>query len=372
MHRVALAHRCRVRKTSVCSIVEELRGDGLVVPDDPCRPRSPVRLSPEGPAAIAAALDPDAVHVARVQLDGSLRSPRTVPLPRPATPETVLELLGECLRPLLAGAGGALLGAGLAMPGLVDPGTGVCLQAANLPGWRDVPVGARLESALGVPVFVDNDVRCHLWDAAWCDRRLAEGDSLAYVEVAAGVGGALVLDGRPVLGAGCAAGEFGHVPVPDNARACRCGRVGCVETLCSLPALLAEIAPLRPNLPPFGTAEDLGRAAAEEPVVMNVLDRSMRILGRALAGALAFVAPRALLFGTPSLALSRALQPLLARQLARDLGEARGARLSILPVVADGRTLLRGVGGRVIADWMDRGELAYLKATTLTQEGGIG
>jgi len=123
---------------------------------------------------------------------------------------------------------GALRKIGVSAPGPLDPGTGIVLGAPNLPGWNNVPMQARLEEALGVPTRLDNDANA----AALAEWRFGAGKgtrNMAYLTMSTGVGGGLILNGKPYRGEGCLAGELGHVPVEWNGRPCNCGQRGCLE-----------------------------------------------------------------------------------------------------------------------------------------------
>ena len=126
------------------------------------------------------------------------------------------------------GAGGKLIlaGVGVGSPGTIE-GAGVT-SARNLPGWEGTfPLASTLESALGCRVAVGNDVQV----ATDAEFKLGAGrlySSLLGVFWGTGVGGGLILDGRPWTGRG-GAGEIGHVVVEIDGARCTCGRRGCME-----------------------------------------------------------------------------------------------------------------------------------------------
>ena len=113
---------------------------------------------------------------------------------------------------------GRVIGVGVAVPGLA---TGTRLLDATMLGWREVelaPVGA------GLPVVAGNDATM----AAVAEARARPGvGALLHLVLEVGIGGALVLDGRPLQGAGGLAGEFGHLPFGDPTEVCGCGAHGC-------------------------------------------------------------------------------------------------------------------------------------------------
>ena len=123
---------------------------------------------------------------------------------------------------------GALGGVGVGSPGDADEKTGVVSDARNLPGWiGPFPLGEHLSGQFGVPVRIGNDVQV----AVQGEFELGAGkefDTILGVWWGTGVGGGLILDGKPWLGRG-AAGEIGHVVVKRGGARCTCGRRGCME-----------------------------------------------------------------------------------------------------------------------------------------------
>jgi glucokinase len=120
----------------------------------------------------------------------------------------------------------ALAGIGVGSPGSVQEGN--VTGAGNLPGWEGTyPLAAVLERDLGCRVSLGNDVRV----ATLAEFKLGAGrlyESLLCVSWGTGVGGGLILEGRPWIGRG-SAGEIGHVVVEIDGALCTCGRRGCME-----------------------------------------------------------------------------------------------------------------------------------------------
>ncbi|ROS76999.1 ROK family transcriptional regulator [Cellulomonas sp. PhB143] len=178
------------------------------------------------------------------------------------TGEDLVDFVTRFVRRLTASATQPVLGVGLGSPGVIDA-TGHVIEAPNR-GWYQVPLAAELSDRLGLPVHVANDANI----AALAEFTFggAEGSGFMVVTVGAGVGAGVVVDGSPVRGHGYAAGEIGHVTVdPDSDRTCGCGRVGCLETVVSVPALRRATA-------------GLGREGS---------DAALASAGRVLGGALA-------------------------------------------------------------------------------------
>src|SRR5436190_14037713 len=106
-----------------------------------------------------------------------------------------------------------LAGIGVAVVGIVRRDDGVVATAPNL-GWRDVPLAARLAEALQVtaPIVVANEA--DLGALAEHRRGAARGyDDIVFVSGEVGVGGGIIIGGRPLTGVAGFAGEIGHVTV---------------------------------------------------------------------------------------------------------------------------------------------------------------
>ncbi len=151
--------------------------------------------------------------------------------PTQGGPPAVVKEVGEALREAAGQAGvetSALRGVGIGSPGSIDKEAGTVSNARNLPDWEGTyPMGPKLGDALGTRVFVGNDVQV----ATEAEFRLGAGKpfkSLLGVFWGTGVGGGLILSGRPWLGRG-GAGEIGHMVIKIDGARCTCGRKGCLE-----------------------------------------------------------------------------------------------------------------------------------------------
>lgn len=104
-----------------------------------------------------------------------------------------------------------VIGVGIGSAGQVDATSGTMLDAVeNLVGWAGTPVSERVGAALGLPVFIDNDVRA----MALAETRLGAAQAYRHVlclTVGTGIGSAIVLDGALWHGAHASAGEIGYL-----------------------------------------------------------------------------------------------------------------------------------------------------------------
>lgn len=165
--------------------------------------------------------------------DGTILSYRRTPTPH--GPDAALDALAGLCRGALSDARAAtsdVAALGIGCGGPLDRAAGVVISPVNLPGWRDVAVVERLGGILGLPAAVDNDATAAAVAEAWWGAG-AGLRSLLYLTISTGIGGGIVLDGRPYRGAGGNAGEFGHASVAYDGPACRCGNRGCLENVAS-------------------------------------------------------------------------------------------------------------------------------------------
>jgi len=171
------------------------------------------------------------VAVLVVDADDAVRAHRSVPAAS-SEPDEAIAQIAAVIREAVGDAGGALAdvaAVGLGVPGRVDSTTGDVTFAVNL-GWQHLPLGRRLETVLGIPCVVENDVRAA---AVGLHRGGAYGgvDDLIYLGIGTGISAGVVLDGRLHRGVRGMAGEIGHVVLDPDGLPCACGLRGCFETI---------------------------------------------------------------------------------------------------------------------------------------------
>jgi glucokinase-like ROK family protein len=213
-----------------------------------------------------------------------------------------------------AGVPNKRLGAvGVCVPGLVDFDAGICLLAPNL-GWKDVDVRTPLESALKVPVFVHNTAQA----AAVAESVEGAGQGAAnmvLLYVGSGIGAGIISDGRLFHGASGIAGEIGHCRMVGATAKCNCGKIGCLETVATGPAIVeaaqkALAGGAKSSLPSKGlTAEAIADAAAAgDKLAVQLLANAGRELGTAASWLVNMLNPELLLIGG---GLAQAGEPLI-------------------------------------------------------------
>jgi glucokinase len=235
------------------------------------------------------------------------------PTPSSGGPDDVAREMAAALREAAAQADLGtrdLAGVGVGSPGDADEGTGVVSDARNLPGWdRSFPLGERLSNDLGTLVRIGNDVQV----AVQGEFELGAGrefQTVLGVWWGTGVGGGLILDGRPWIGRG-AAGEIGHMVVKRGGARCTCGRKGCMEAYAGRGAM--ELKARREvkrgaKTELFRIMEERGRDRLTsgiweralkhgDDLATQLIDRAVKALGAGIASAVNLLDPEAVIIG---------------------------------------------------------------------------
>ncbi len=235
------------------------------------------------------------------------------PTPTEGGPEDVAAQMAESLQQAAREAGiatSALAAVGVGSPGEVDGATGVVSQARNLPGWEGAfELGRWLTKSLGAPTSVGNDVQV----ATDAEAQLGAGrdyGSLIGVFWGTGVGGGVILNGKPWLGRG-SAGEIGHMVVKKGGARCTCGRRGCLEAYAGRAAMEIKArgehdSGRHTSLFKIMKKHDRDRLTsgiwaralkAKDPLAERLIDRAVEALGAGIASAVNLLDVEAVIIG---------------------------------------------------------------------------
>ena len=253
------------------------------------------------------------IQTAVIGARGKAYGEARAPTPTSGGPEDVAAAMAAAMREAAGEAGvetGDLAGVGVGSPGDADEKTGNVSSARNLPGWEGTfPLGDVLSKELGTKVRIGNDVQV----ATEAEFRLGAGKpykTLIGVFWGTGVGGGLVLDGKPWLGRGAAA-EIGHMVVKRGGAKCPCGRKGCLEAYAGRAAMEAEARREHEN----GTKTDLFKLMRKhdrdrltsgiweraldhgDKLTEKLIDRAIEALGTGIASACNLLDPEAVIIG---------------------------------------------------------------------------
>ena len=130
---------------------------------------------------------------------------------------------------------------GISTAGQVDSKKGMIVYATDsIPGYTGVQIKQIIESEIGVPCAVENDVNSAALGEAYFGAAKGE-DNFLCLTYGTGIGGAIFLEGKLFKGNGCSAGEFGHFVTHAGGESCTCGGCGCYEAYASSGALVRAV-----------------------------------------------------------------------------------------------------------------------------------
>jgi glucokinase len=258
---------------------------------------------------LVAAIDVGGTKIAGalVGTDGRLLARVQRPTPAKEDAETVMGAVAAVLAELRGarrdGTGplwDRVTGVGIGSAGPVDTVAGT-VSPVNVPGWRGFPLADRVrELSGGLPTVLAGDGVAMTAAEHWQGAARGVRDALCMV-VSTGVGGGLVLDGRPHPGPSGNAGHIGHISVDLDGEDCPCGGRGCVERLASGPSIVrhARAQGWRPGTGPGGdTAAGVAAAArAGDPAALAAFDRAARALAAGIAAVATLVEIRVAVVG---------------------------------------------------------------------------
>lgn len=157
-------------------------------------------------------------------------------------PDAVIERIARCVRDAIDEADldpKQVRGIGIGAPGSVEGESGTVLFAPNL-DWRDVPLKKRLEKEIGIPVFVGNDCTVAM-QGIYVAELKSKPQHVVGIFLGTGIGGGLIINGKPYHGSNHTAGEIGHMVLEVDGPKCACGNKGCFEALASRTAIFQRI-----------------------------------------------------------------------------------------------------------------------------------
>jgi len=336
--RAEVARLTHLTRPTVSSTVAELIEEGLVAeigygPSEGGKP--PILLSIVDDSRHLIGID-----LANSQFRGAVTDLRGRIVYRHSVPvddqdgEAALQLVYQVTQALIEAATGPILGIGIGTPGLMNPEAGLVRQAVNLE-WMDLPLRDLLTDRYKLPVYIANDSQVAAL-GEYTFGRSTETSSLVVVKVGRGTGAGIVIDGQLYYGDGFGAGEIGHIWAADNGVHCRCGNIGCLETVASSRALLRQArqiwranpaSPLRTvaTTPAQLNTELVFQAFQNgDPDLHQTIEQMGRYLGQSLAGLVGVLNIRHLMIGGSLARFGEALvEP--ARQEMRQRVQARQA-----------------------------------------------
>ncbi len=207
-------------------------------------------------------------------------------------PQLVVDMIRRSIDTLFQEKGlsrDSLLAVAAGAPGITDVSAGIVIATSYLMGWQDVPLQAMLESTLGVPAAVENDVNLAALGESWVGIGQGAKD-FVFVAVGTGIGAGIILNGTPLHGMGWTAGEIGYMLVPGvTEEPAGPGEPGALESLAGGEGIRNQWQrawdPEKTRLPQDMTATQIFDYALQEqgdPLACAILQRSAQLLAYAL------------------------------------------------------------------------------------------
>jgi predicted NBD/HSP70 family sugar kinase len=335
--RSRLAAHTGLNRSTVGALTADLADAGLVRESTPSggggagRPSIVVEPASERVSVLAFDIGVDHLVAARIGLGGVVLDRRALRQPD-HDPHRILDRVQRLADAMLSSLppDHRCAGVGIGVCGMVGGDDGSVRFAPNL-GWQDVPLGRMVTERLGdgLPVSVGNDA--DLGARAEHLRGAAVGvTDLVYISGEVGVGGGVILGGRPLAGVGGYGGEIGHMTVNPAGRVCRCGNRGCWETEIGEEAVrLAAGAAAGTDLADVLAAQD-----------RTALCDIGRWLGIGVVNLVNIFNPQMIVFGGTTRGVFALTEPAVRAALSRALAAPRAqVRLSIAALGADSTVL---------------------------------
>ena len=291
LSRPQLMERVGISPGSVTRLTTPLLDAGLLVASTEAvahtgRPQSPLSICSELETVIGITLSVNRLSIVATDLRLNLRTHETLRLEQ-HTPAAVVEAIGEAVRRVSA----EVVSQGLPAPsclGITLGGSssdGRIVDEATFFGWHDVPLAQMVESEVGIPCTLGNDLTGLSLAEAYFGTGI-EHARFTLVTVGSGIGYGLVHDGEIVSDRSTALGMAGEIPVPDGAHP--------ATAVAAMDCLTSVAIARQWEKQTWGshTAHEVVDFAKEgNPVAVSILESFARKLGRFIGMASVFTTP---------------------------------------------------------------------------------
>lgn len=200
---------------------------------------------------IAADLGGTNLRMAATDMAGKIHHRLKIQTPRTGRREEIISVItdsAEKCRTAVKEMGEEIYGFGLALPGTINPTSGIISNAPNVPCLEGVDFSNVLSRALNLPVILENDANAAAIGENWLGASKDFKNSIC-ITLGTGVGGGIIIDGKILRGVDGTAAELGHICVEPSGALCGCGSRGCVEQYSSAQALIRLAQELKDNYP---------------------------------------------------------------------------------------------------------------------------
>jgi len=272
--RAEIANRTGLSPTTVSSLAEELISAGFIFEDGtgdiPTSGRKPImlKIKPKGGCIIAADLQDNGYNLGLFDLNCCSISENFIILPEYdnlgiSMPEEISKAINKN-----GFQKNQLLGICIGAPGIIDRKNNKIISSTIIPiDIKNNFYSMIQESFPGIMLELINESSLSAYAEKEFGKTTGNIDNLIYIDIHTGIGAGIIINGRMYEGSGSLAGEIGHISVDINGPQCKCGSRGCLETLASIPALIADIehdTGFPSEFPNAGSLDEKFRIIAEE------------------------------------------------------------------------------------------------------------
>lgn len=151
-------------------------------------------------------------------------------------PEPIMEAICTSLNQLLLNHPYPILGIGFAIPSPIKYEEGVAYHPAFMPGWHLFNIKEYFTRRYNCPTFVENEVNTMALE----EYNLIKDSgvqTLLGIKIGTGIGAGLIINNKIYRGENGGGGNLGHIQIDGVNEPCACGKIGCVETIASVPAI---------------------------------------------------------------------------------------------------------------------------------------
>jgi glucokinase len=197
--------------------------------------------------------------------------------------------------------------------------------STHVGGWKDFPLTRHLSERFGVPAIMDNDANVGALGESM--HGAGRGHSpFFYMTLSTGIGGGILVDGKPLRGPDSYAGEIGHMNLVPEGPECLCGHRGCLERMCC----------------GLWLQRDYGRTAQELMKDPEFVRSYVVLLARGLKAAIMLLNPSRIVIGGGIAKAGDRLFVPLREELRRQVTSWSQARLDIQPAALIDDSVLYG------------------------------
>ncbi len=280
-----LEHITKLSRPTIVGLIREMEADKTVIKSGRGSSnggRAPTLYSINAKVFYAIGIDFEfpTVRMAISDLEGTPVLTCVEHYPVDADKDETLSLLTEQLQQFIQSSGidkKDFLGIGMGIPGIMDSQNKSSVVIDRIHGWVDVPIWEILTEHFGIPVYIQNDVNL----LAWAEKRLwpkGEFDNMQYIAIRAGLGMAVMMNGKLLDGESGNLGLIGHMIVNAEGAQCHCGSHGCLGLYTSELALFQKYK--KNTGKEISSVDDLIKLADQgDEAALHVLECAGRYLG---------------------------------------------------------------------------------------------